>query len=242
MLFMVMHKTDAKMEAGQRPDPAIITNMGKLIGESIQAGKFLNGAGLKASVHRVRLHCAAGQCTITQGPLTGANELVAGFVMLQVKSMDEAIAWTRRMGEVLGDVEIDLGPVVEPWDIGVAPKPSGEIPLHCLAMPKADAAFEAGKPLPPERSAKLRELLDEMKQAGVLLASETLKPSAKATRLRATAGKHSVFDGPFAESKELVAGFSIIRVDSKPEALAWTKRYADILGDCEVDIREVVEA
>jgi hypothetical protein len=242
MLFMVMHKTDAKMEASVRPDQTIVTRMGELIGESLRAGKFLNGAGLKASVHRVRLHCSAGQCTITQGPLTGANELVAGFVMLEVKSMDEAIAWTRRIGDVLGDVEIDLGPVVEAWDIGVAPKPSGEIPLRCLAMPKADAAFEAGKPMPPEQSAKLRKLLDEMKQAGVLLASETLKPSAKAMRLRATAGKHSVFDGPFAESKELVAGFSIIRVDSKPEALAWTKRYADILGDCEVDIREVLEA
>jgi hypothetical protein len=241
MLFMVMHKTDAKMEAGVRPDQTIVTKMGELVGESIRAGKFLNGAGLKASVNRVRLHCSAGQCTLTHGPLIGANELVAGFTMLQVKSMDEAIAWTRRVAEVLGDVEIDLGPVVEAWDIGVAPKPAGELPLRCLAMPKADAAFEAGAPVPPEQSAKMRKLLAEMKQAGVLLAHETLKPSAKAMRLRAMAGKHSVVDGPFAESKELVAGFSIIRVDSKQEALTWTKRYADILGDCEVDIREVVE-
>ena len=242
MLFMVMHKTDAKMEASVRPDQTIVTRMGELIGESLRAGKFLNGAGLKASVHRVRLHCSAGQCKNTQGPLIGKNELVASFAMLQVKSLDEALAWTRRLADVLGDVEIDLGPVVEAWDIGVAPKPEGEIPLRFLAMPKADAAFEAGAPVATERATKLRKLFDEMRQAGVLLASETLRPSAKATRLRAVAGEHTLVDGPFAESKELVAGFSIIRVDSKPEAIAWTKRYADILGDCEVDIREVVEA
>jgi hypothetical protein len=239
MLFMVMHKVDAKMEAGTKPPPELIARMGALIGETVEAGRLHNAAGLKPSAERVRLRCSGGQCTITRGPLTGHNELIAGFAMLQVKSMDEAIAWTRRIAEVLGDVEIDVGPIVEPWDIGVAPKPEGELPLRCLAMHKADAKFEAGTPASPAQSAKLQQLFEEMRQAGVLLASETLKPSARGVRLTARAGKHSVVDGPFTESKELVAGFSIVRLDTMEEALAWTKRYADILGDCEVDIREV---
>ena len=165
--------------------------------------------------------------------------------MLQVKSMDEAIAWARRMGDALGEVEIDVGPVV--GAVGprrVAPKPSGEIPLRfAWRRPKPMPRSRPATPAAPERVGEAAHVA-RRNEAGRRATRErnAPKPSAKATRLRAMGGKHSVVDGPFAESKELIAGFSIIRVDSKAEAVAWTKRYADILGDIEVDIREVVEA
>jgi hypothetical protein len=86
---------------------------------------------------------------------------------------------------------------------------------------------------------KMQKLMAEMNAAGVLLAAEGLKPSSRGARVVAKAGKHTWVDGPFAESKEMIAGFTIIKVDSLADAKAWTTRYADILGDCEVDVREV---
>jgi hypothetical protein len=72
------------------------------------------------------------------------------------------------------------------------------------------------------------------------LAADSLAPSSKASRLpSASQAKRAWVDGPFAESKELIAGFSLLELPSKPEALAWADRYAAILGDNEVDVREV---
>jgi hypothetical protein len=238
MLFMVMHKTNDEMENGGKPDPAIITNMGRLIGETREKGMFHTGAGLKPSAERVRLTYSGGKRTQTRGPLEGSNELVAGFAMLKVRSMDEALDWAGRFAEVLGDVEVDVGPVVEPWDLGLLAKPDNA-PLRVLAMNKATASTEAGTPPSAEVIAKMDALIQSMKDADVFIQAEGLKPSSGGARLRAASGKHTWTDGPFAESKELISGFSIIRVASRQEAMDWTKRYADILGDIEVDVLEV---
>src|SRR4051812_18924868 len=100
MLYIVMHKVTPDMEAGKPPDTQLVSRMGKLIGEVIEQGIFHNAAGLKRSVERVRLRWKDGQRELLRGPLTGENELVAGFAMLKVGSLDEAIAWTTRMAEV----------------------------------------------------------------------------------------------------------------------------------------------
>jgi hypothetical protein len=148
------------------------------------------------------------------------------------------VHWAKRFAEVMGDAEIEIGPVVERWDLGLMAKPA-DAPLRVLALHKADARAESDTPPSPERVAKMAALLAEMQEAGVMLANEGLKSSKHGARLRATAGKHSWTDGPFTESKELIAGFTIIKVASLAEAKAWTDRYADILGDVEVDVREV---
>jgi hypothetical protein len=239
MLFMVMHKTDANMEAGGKPDQSIISSMGKLVGDLIKDGKLHNAAGLKRSAERVRLKFKDGKREVTQGPLRGENELVAGFAMLKVKSMEEAVSWASRFAEVVGDVEIDVGPVVEAWDLGLAPKPDNA-PLRVLAVHKADKQSESGAPPSAEVGAKMGKLIAEMQSAGVFLAAEGLAPSSRGARLIAKGGKHTWTDGPFAESKELIAGFTILKADSIEEVKAWTTRYAKILGDVEVDVREVL--
>jgi hypothetical protein len=216
--------------------------MGQLIGETIQAGRFKDGAGLKSSAERVRLKFSGGKRTVQKGPYRGDNELVASYVMLTVKNMDEAVEWGTRYAEASGASEVEVGTVTEPWDIGVAPKPEGVVPLHVLVFKKADAASEKGAPHAPESVVKLNALFDDMKAAGVYMSSAGLKPSANAVRLQAQGGKHTWTDGPFAESKELVSGFSLIEVDSLEEAKAWTTRYANILRDIEVDVREVYVA
>ena len=240
MLFMVMHKLTPAIEEGAPPDRPLIQAMGRLIGETRKEGKFHNAAGLKRTSERVRLRCKDGQCEVTPGPLRGEHELLAGFVQIKVKSLDEAIDWTKRLASTEGgEVEFDIGPVVEAWDLGMIPKPSGELPLNALLVRKADAASERGEPPASASNPRVQALLAEMREAGVLLASETLKPSARGARLRSSQGKHSWVDGPFAETKEMISGFTILKLDSLAEAKAWTERYADILGDIEVDVREV---
>jgi hypothetical protein len=81
-----------------------------------------------------------------------------------------------------------------------------------------------------------------MQRAGVLLQAEALQPSAKALRLKFSRGERVVVDGPFAESKELIAGFAILRLPSREAAIEQTTRFARILGgDVEVDVRPLYE-
>lgn len=242
MLFIVMHKINEEIAAGGPPRPELVAGMGKLIGETIAAGKLHDADGLRGAETRLRLTWNNGKCTVTNGPLDGGNELVAGFVKLKVGSMDEAVHWATRYGETVGASEVEVGPVTEAWDIGVAPKPEGPVPLRVLVMQKADKASEAGEPLAPELAAKVGALLDEMKSAGVWLSVARLQPSSSAARLRRVAGKNTWTDGPFTESKELVSGYTILKVDSKQEAIAWATRYAELLGDVEVDVRAVQDA
>jgi hypothetical protein len=85
---------------------------------------------------------------------------------------------------------------------------------------------------------------EEMIQAGVMLSGDGLKPSSRGARIRFSKGKPKVTDGPFAESKELVAGFTIIQVASREEALRWVMRWPVEVGDGEVELelRELYEA
>jgi hypothetical protein len=124
MRFMVMHKNDNHTEAGERPSPELIAQMGAYIGEHAQKGQFVDGAGLGASATRTRLTFRGGEATVKHGPYAGVHELVSSILLLQVKSRDEAIAWAERYGKVLGDGEVELGPLNEPWDLGLMPSPT----------------------------------------------------------------------------------------------------------------------
>jgi hypothetical protein len=234
MRFMVMHKVDAVMEAGGPPPGRIIQDMGEFIQGAIQSGVFKDGAGLHPSSRRVRLVFEAGQRTVTPGPLEGRNELLASFAMVKADSMDHAIEIATRIAGTLGDVEIEIGPVVEPWDLGLRERPA-RAPLRFLLLRKADRGFEAGAAEP----AALTRLLEELGRDGVVQTAATLAPSSRGARYRKTGGKRVWTDGPFTESKELVAGFSIVELPAVADARAWAEAYAVILGDNEVDVRVV---
>jgi len=212
--------------------------MGAFIGEELKSGTFLDGAGLHRSARRVRLRCAGGACTATQGPYAGENELLTSFAMIKTRSLDEAVAHGRRLAEAIGDCEIEIGPVVEGWDLTGSPRPAGVEHERFLLLRKADALSEADRAGGPESRPAVAAVMDEMKRQGVLLAAESLAPSAKGARLRpGPKGERHWVDGPFAESKELIAGFSIIAVASIQDAVAWADRYAAILDGNEVDVR-----
>jgi hypothetical protein len=238
MKFIVMHKSDEKTERALPPSPELIARVGKMVGDAKQEGRFVDGAGLRPSSTRARLRFAKGERSIQHGPYKGENELIAGFALLKVNSMEEAIEWTSHFAKVVGDVEIEVGPVTEPWDLGLMPKPE-DAPLRVLTMHKADAASEAGTPPTPQLMEDMGKLIEKMAKAGVFVSGHGLGPSAKGARIKTSAGKHTVIDGPFAESKELISGFMILEFADKAEAVSWAKHYAEIVGASEVDVREV---
>lgn len=236
MRFMIMHKNDPHTEAGNPPPPELIARMGAFIGEYARTGRFIDGAGLSASKTRSRLIFRDGRCTVRHGPYRGEHELPAAALLLKVRTREEAIGWAERYGKILGDGELELGKVNEPWDIGLMPPPE-DPPLRILLIDKADQATEASG-RSPQQKAQLSRLKSEMTRAGVLVSSLTLQPSANAKRLVFKNNDLQVLDGPFAESKELIGGFSVMELSGMDEAIDLCRRYADILGGTlEIDVR-----
>ena len=115
--------------------------------------------------------------------------------------------------------------------------------MRFMILLKADKNTEAGV-MPSEKLlADMGNYNEELAKAGVLLAGEGLHPSAKGARVRFSGKKRTVIDGPFAETKELIAGFWMIQVKSKEEAIEWVKRCPNPLeGEAEIEIRRVFEA
>lgn len=103
-------------------------------------------------------------------------------------------------------------------------------------------APETNVPPTTEEMARMGQLIEEMTNAGVLLATEGCLPSAKGARVRRSGGKLTVTDGPFTESKELVAGFALLNAKSKEEAVELTKRFLEVAGEGECEIRQIFEA
>jgi hypothetical protein len=238
MRFMVMHKMTEEMEKGLPPEPAVIEGVGKLVQEGMKDKIFVSGEGLKPSSERVHIAYENGKRTITDGPFTETKELVAGFALMRVRSKEEAISWCDRFAALLGNVELFLGPVVEPWDLGMVPKPKNP-PLRFLSMHRIDESVEA--PPSPELMAKMGALIDEMTKAGVLQATGGLASTKKGARIRYQGGKHTVIDGPFTESKELVAGYAIVELPSKAAAIEWALRFGEVVKVNEIDVRQMPE-
>ena len=116
--------------------------------------------------------------------------------------------------------------------------------MRFMVMVKANKSSEAGV-LPDEKLlAAMGKYNEELVKAGVLLAAEGLQPSSKGARVRFSGEKRTVMDGPFSETKELVAGFWLIQVKSKEEAIEWVKRCPNPFPgtESEIEIRQVFEA
>jgi len=116
--------------------------------------------------------------------------------------------------------------------------------MRFMIIRKADSDTEANI-MPDEKLlAAMGQYMEDMSKAGILLDGEGLHPSAKGARIKFSKGKPSVVDGPFAETKELIAGYAIIRVNSRDEAIEWVKRWpsTDGRGEVELELRQIFEA
>ena len=113
--------------------------------------------------------------------------------------------------------------------------------MRFLVMHKSNEENEAGVPPSPELVEEMGKLMEESARAGVLLAAEGVHPSSRGARLSFSGGRRTVTDGPFAEAKELIAGFAVLQVESKEEAIEWATRFADVIGDVDIEVRQVIE-
>jgi hypothetical protein len=115
--------------------------------------------------------------------------------------------------------------------------------MRFMVMVKATKESEAGVMPSQQRLAEMGRYNEELVKAGVLLAGEGLHPSSRGVRVRFSGKERTVIDGPFAETKELVAGFWLLQVRSKEEVIEWVRRCPNPFdGESEIEIRQVFEA
>ena len=126
MRFMILLKADKHSEAGEMPDEALLTAMGKFNDELIQARVMVGGEGLHPSSRGARVHFSKdGGVRVTDGPFAETKELLAGFWIWQVKSKQEAIDWVKRvpMPMLSGEAEIEIRQIFDMEDFGEAMTP-----------------------------------------------------------------------------------------------------------------------
>ncbi|SHG21916.1 YciI family protein [Bradyrhizobium erythrophlei] len=122
MRFMVIVKADKNSEAGVMPSTELLAAMGKFNEEMVKAGVMQAGEGLHPSSKGARLKYSGKERSVTKGPFSGAGDLVAGFWLIQVKSLDEAIEWMKR-APFDGGSEIEIRQVFDAEDFGEALTP-----------------------------------------------------------------------------------------------------------------------
>jgi hypothetical protein len=115
--------------------------------------------------------------------------------------------------------------------------------MRFMIIGLASKDAEAGPPPKPEAFAAMQKYNEELVEAGILLAAEGLTASSKGARVKFSGDKRIVMDGPFAETKEVIAGFTIIKVSSMEEAIEWVKRAPNVspTGESEVEIRKLMD-
>ncbi|HEX6372285.1 MAG TPA: YciI family protein [Longimicrobium sp.] len=128
MRVMVLIKADQNSEAGILPDEQLLTDMGRYNEELVKAGLMLAGEGLHPSSRGKRVRLSGDQRTVIDGPFTEAKELIAGFWLWQVRSMEEAVEWVKRMPNPMPgtEPEVEIRPVFETEDFAPS-DPTGEL-------------------------------------------------------------------------------------------------------------------
>lgn len=252
MRFLMLVNADERTEAGILPTEQELSEMGAYNDELIKANMMLAGEGLQASSKGARVRISGNKTTVIDGPFAEAKELVAGFWLVQAKSLEEITEWAKRAPFREGRVEIR--PLYEPSDFPldtdvstsatpVARKPGTQ---RYMVLLKADKLTENGAPANEKLLSEMGALIEEVQRAGDLLAGDGLKPTSQGLRIVYAGDKRSVVDGPFSESKEIVAGYSIIQATSLKDATEFARRmlqiHVDFTGlDGEIEVRQVFE-
>jgi hypothetical protein len=268
MRFMVLVKSDEKSEAGALPDERMLAEMAGFNEQAVEAGTMLGGDGLQPSAKGARIRYDNGKITVTDGPFAEAKELVAGYWIIKTGSLQEAIDWARRVPFQEGEVEIRQLEEVEDFPVDASEQPGGwrDIEtaareaagawpkfewapgkLRFIGFVKGDRDTEAGVPPTPEGLEAMGQLMDRAMKAGKVVWGEGLKPTSRGARVRYAGSKRTVIDGPFTESKELIAGFALLQVDSRAEAIELSRECVLVDGPhrlnkvCELEVRQLFE-
>jgi hypothetical protein len=236
MRFLIVRKADADSEAGAPVTQALVDAMADYCDPLAAEGRFHAGEGLKPSSEGVRVSFRAGRTpVVVDGPFAEARELVAGFSIIEAESMDAAVDWVKGWPaeDANGNAEIEIRPVGCPGGLtnfGDPAEDESERPRY-MVMLKANARSETDWNPGPEILGRMAEANRAGHEAGFLIAGNGLSSSRHARRVRFNKGQAQVFDGPFAEIKEMVAGFWVLRVDTLEDVIAWTRTYPFPDGD-----------
>jgi hypothetical protein len=266
MRFVVFVKSNAQSEAGMLPDEKALSAMGSYNEALIRAGAMLAGEGLKPRSQGARVRALGGKSRVVDGPFAEAKELVGGYWVLQFSSREEAIARLEQAPFPRGEIEIR--PLYEPEDfalpegepVSAAQRTVQETPgktpaqqpriagtKRYLSLLKADAYTEGGDEPTAALMQEMGALIQEMAQQGVLLSGEGLKPSREGFRMSYDGPRPHVIDGPFTESKELIAGVSLLQTRTLAEAVEWSRRCLEIhmrgvgASEGEIEVRPLFE-
>jgi len=202
--------------------------------------------GFKLGPKRTRVRLSTGKPPVIEVVANG-KDAVASFTMIDVASKEEAIEWVKRLPARGGDGEVEIREGGCPGGVPAvsqskSSRASDEDATRFIVVLKADEKSEAGVVAGAPRLAAMVKHNEASVKAGVMLAGEGLQPSSRGARVKFSGGKPTVIDGPFAEAKELVAGFWLIQVKSKDEAIEWVKKYPFPFDDGEIEIRQVLGA
>jgi hypothetical protein len=251
MQFMIIRKADAATEAATPPSAARFDDMERYHQALADRGRLGLALGLRPSSRAVRLRLWPGGESISDGPFAESKELVAGFTIVQASSKQEALAlllgplgrWPASDADAGGEVLLEVRETGCPGGCAqVPPALEGDGERYVILL-RSDAGTEGDRVPPQHKLDALNAFNAAQAGAGVLLAGDGLKSSARGAKVHLKGGRASVIDGPFAEAKELIAGFWMIGAASMQDAIAWARTLPYPTGpEVEVEIREVMTA
>jgi hypothetical protein len=229
MQYMILRRADQGTEAEGFPPPQLVRAMP-------------SATWLHPSASGVRMRRAGGTWDVTPAPFAPQEELVAGFAMIEADSREQALAWASSWPTTDGEGNAVL-------EVREAGCPGGCVGFDTGAAPttrayavllRSDAASEADLEPPPAVIDTMNRANQAGVQAGIALAGEGLKSTARGGRVKFSDGKPAIIDGPFAEVKELIAGYWLIQADTLEQAMDWVRAYPFPHPDAlEVELRTV---
>jgi len=240
MQFMLIRTDNGDRAAAADPQAVLDDLLRRLPGGAGTPGAPALALAFAPDTEALRLRLWPDGEAVTTGPFPRAERLPAGFAVFEAPSRAAALAWLHDHAPAIGTVTLELRETGCPGGCaGIPPGAAGDDACYAILL-RSDAGTERDAIPLQEKLDRLNAFNAIHAAAGTLLAGDGLKSTARGARVRVANGGASVIDGPFAEAKELIAGFWMIRAPSTEAALDWARTLPYPTGpEVEVEIRRV---